>query len=464
MSLPSSIKSILCGQILFVLFAFSACAVTEKAPKPQNQESTPSANMLDEPVLHEKFPSPKDYSRAYSYRTNTPSKSIVSFLQNPLNDSLRLENQELYLQSLVSLIDSTKDEFEKVKMIYDAVALLLDYDIEGYFSHKLDSQQWNDILISRKSVCEGYANLFKQICDFLRIPCEKVHGYARGVSKATLNEDTSPNHAWNIVKIQDEWYNIDCTWGSGILSQRNFQRFYNTDWLFVKNDHFIHTHFPNDSNYQLSQKKINLEKFKEIPRLDPIFFEKYSLVSSFSSVNNIDSSFSIELKKNLNADAKIIFYDYESGTEIKEHSISKQNPERAHTTFQAPNPGLYLGIILYNVKDSLYNGCGYFLLNAQKGSSIIYPTPMRSSAQNVEIVSPLVALEPDSTYTFTVKVPNKKYVLLFCNGKKNRLKQTEEGVFSKQVKIPKDAENIYMSVSNEEYGAYEAIAKFKIKK
>lgn len=94
----------------------------------------------------------------------------------------------------------------------------------------------------------------------------------------------------------------------------------------------------------------------------------------------------------------------------------------------------------------------------------IYPTPMRSSAQNVEIVSPLVALELDSTYTFTVKVPNKKYVLLFFNGKKNRLKQTEEGVFSKQVKIPKDAENIYMSVSNEEYGAYEAIAKFKIKK
>ena len=89
---------------------------------------------------------------------------------------------------------------------------------------------------------------------------------------------------------------------------------------------------------------------------------------------------------------------------------------------------------------------------------------MRSSAQNVEIVSPLVALELDSTYTFTVKVPNKKYVLLFCNGKKSRLKQTEEGVFSKQVKIPKDAENIYMSVSNEEYGAYEAIAKFKIKK
>ena len=88
---------------------------------------------------------------------------------------------------------------------------------------------------------------------------------------------------------------------------------------------------------------------------------------------------------------------------------------------------------------------------------------MRSSAQNIEIISPLVVLEPDSTYTFTVKVSNKKYVLLFCNGKKNRLKRIETGVFSKQVTIPKNAEDIYMSVSNEEYGAYEAIAKFKIK-
>ena len=349
-------------------------------------------------------------------------------------------------------------------MVYDAVSLLLDYDIEGFVNRKLDSQQWSDILISKKSVCEGYANLFKQICDLLKIPCEKVHGYARGLYKTSLNEDTSPNHAWNIVKIQDEWYYIDCTWGSGALNQNKAQSGYNTDWLFVKGDYFVYTHFPTDSNYQLTQKKISLEEFKKTPRLDPIFFEKYSLVSSFFSVNNIDSSFSIELKKNLSANARIVFYDYESGIEIKERSISTQNPEKLSTTFHAPAPGLYLGVILYNVKDSLYNGCGYFLLNAHKASSTIYPTPMRSSAQNIEIISPLVVLEPDSTYTFTVKVSNKKYVLLFCNGKKNRLKQIEKGVFSKQVKIPKNAEDIYMSVSNEEYGSYEAIAKFKIKK
>lgn len=464
MSIPSSIKTILCGQILFVLFAFSACAVTEKTSELQNQESTLSTNTQNNSTLPEKFPAPKDYDKAYSYRTNTPNHGVVSFLQNPRNDSLRLENPELYLQSLAFLIDSTKDEFEKVKMVYDAVSLLLDYDIEGFVNRKLDSQQWSDILISKKSVCEGYANLFKQICDLLKIPCEKVHGYARGLYKTSLNEDTSPNHAWNIVKIQDEWYYIDCTWGSGALNQNKAQSGYNTDWLFVKGDYFVYTHFPTDSNYQLTQKKISLEEFKKTPRLDPIFFEKYSLVSSFFSVNNIDSSFSIELKKNLSANARIVFYDYESGIEIKERSISTQNPEKLSTTFHAPAPGLYLGVILYNVKDSLYNGCGYFLLNAHKASSTIYPTPMRSSAQNIEIISPLVVLEPDSTYTFTVKVSNKKYVLLFCNGKKNRLKQIEKGVFSKQVKIPKNAEDIYMSVSNEEYGSYEAIAKFKIKK
>lgn len=463
MSTPSSIKTILCGQILFVLFTFSACAVTEKTSELQNQESTLSTNAQNNSTLSEKFPSPKDYSKAYSYRTNTPNHDVVSFLRNPQNDSLRLTDPELYIQSLAALIDSTRDEFEKVKMAYDAVALLLDYDFEGFVNHKLDSQQWSNILVSKKSVCEGYANLFKQICDLLKIPCEKVHGYARGLYKTSIDENTSPNHAWNIVKIQDYWYFIDCTWGSGALNQNSVQHIYNTDWLFVKHDHFIYTHFPVDSNYQLIQKKISLDEFKKTPRLDPVFFEKYSLGNSFLSVNDIDSSFSIDLKKNLNANARIIFYDYESNTEVKERSISKQDPEKISTIFHAPAPGIYLGVILYNVKDSLYSGCGYFLLNAHKASSTIYPTPMRSSAQNVEIISPLVALEPDSTYTFTVKVPNKKYVLLFCKGKKNRLKQIEPGVFSKKVKIPKNAEDIFMSVSNEEYGAYEAIAKFKIK-
>ena len=461
---PSNTKSFLFGHILFILFALSACAITEKIPEIQNQESTHSTNAINEPILLEKFPAPKDYDKAYSYRTNSPNQTFVSFINNSQNDSLRLQNPELYIQSLVALIDSTRDEFEKVKMAYDAVALLLDYDVEGFTKHKVDSQQWSDILISRKAVCAGFANLFKQICDLLKIPCEKVHGYARGVYKASPNESTSPNHAWNIVKIQDHWYFVDCTWGSGALNQNNVQHIYNTDWLFVKNNHFIYTHFPADSNYQLTQKKVSLEEFKKTPRLDPAFFEKYSLDSPFFSVNDIDSSFSIDLKKNLNANARIIFYDYKSNTEIKERSISKQNPEKISSIFHAPAPGLYLGVILYNVKDNLYNGCGYFLLNAHKASSTIYPTLMRSSAQNVEIISPLKELRPDSTYTFTVKVPNKKYVLLFCNGKKNRLKQIEKGVFSKQVKIPKNAEDIYMSVSNEEYGSYEAIARFKIKR
>jgi hypothetical protein len=463
MNIPSSIKPFLYGHILFILFALSSCAVTEKTPEIQNQESTHSTNAINEPILPEKFPAPKDYDKAYSYRTNSPNQTIVSFINNSQNDSLRLQNPELYIQSLVSLIDSTKDVFEKVKMVYDAVALLLEYDTEGRASQNIGPQDWDNILISRKSVCEGYANLFKQICDLLKIPCEKVHGYARGVYKISLDESISPNHAWNIVKIQDYWYIVDCTWGSGALNQNGVQHIYNTDWLFVKSNHFIYTHFPADSNHQLTQQKISLKEFKKTPRLDPAFFEKYSLDSPFFSVNNIDSAYTISLKKNLNANARIIFYDYESGSEIKEHSISKQNPEKLSTTFHAPAPGLYLGIILYNVKDSLYNGCGYFLLNAHKASSTIYPTPMRSSAQNVEIISPLEVLEPDSTYTFTVKVSNKNYVLLFCNGKKNRLKQIEKGVFSKQVTIPKNAEDIYMSVSNEEYGSYEAIAKFKIK-
>jgi transglutaminase/protease-like cytokinesis protein 3 len=122
------------------------------------------------------------------------------------NDSLRINDTEKYVTKLVLMIDSVaKDDFEKVKMIYDALTLLLDYDIEGLTNHSEISSEWDDVLVSKKAVCAGYAATFKKLCDLLKIPCEIVHGYARGLTSVSSNEELVPNHAWKIVKIKDFW-------------------------------------------------------------------------------------------------------------------------------------------------------------------------------------------------------------------------------------------------------------------
>ncbi len=64
-----------------------------------------------------------------------------------------------------------------------------------------DSFNTYGVLVKGKGVCMSYAYAFKLLCDMSDIECAVVTGYLDG----------SLPHAWNMVKINGEWYEIDCT-------------------------------------------------------------------------------------------------------------------------------------------------------------------------------------------------------------------------------------------------------------
>ena len=412
----------------------------------------------------EKYPFSSDYKEAYRYRTNVPNARIVSFINNVENETLRINSPEKYLKALCQMINfSTKNPFEKVKMVYDATTLLLDYDTEAVKLPFIPVQTWEQILVSRKTVCEGYADFFKKICDMLNIPCEKVPGFAQGgLLPLTPNKDLTANHAWNIVQINNIWYNIDCTWGSSsadVLTQTQKKK-YSTDWLFLNGDYFRYTHFPSDSNFQLASPKINEEQFKTLPRLEPSFFDKLKLITPLKSVNDIESTFKIKLQKKDDTKIQVLFYDYNSGYAVQNKTLQNQKDDTLSVTFNAPQAGTYLGSVMYNLEGNAYRGCAYFFVQAKEASNIQYP--VKSSAKDVEIISPLVALQADSTYDFKVKVSNKKYLILSCNGKITRMKSEGNGTFTQRLTIPRNTQSVTISASDTEYGQYEGIAKYFI--
>ena len=66
-------------------------------------------------------------------------------------------------------------------------------------------------MIDRKSVCEGYAKLFKYILDSVGIESVLVSGTA-------MNSDgQSEKHMWNYVNLEGIWYGVDCTWDDPII-------------------------------------------------------------------------------------------------------------------------------------------------------------------------------------------------------------------------------------------------------
>lgn len=55
-------------------------------------------------------------------------------------------------------------------------------------------------LVNGKTVCAGYSRAFQYLMMRLGIPCYYCTGYA------------GESHAWNIVKLGDDYYNVDLTW------------------------------------------------------------------------------------------------------------------------------------------------------------------------------------------------------------------------------------------------------------
>ena len=55
-------------------------------------------------------------------------------------------------------------------------------------------------LVNGQTVCAGYARAFQYLLQQLGIPCYYCTGYA------------GENHAWNIVALEDGYYNVDATW------------------------------------------------------------------------------------------------------------------------------------------------------------------------------------------------------------------------------------------------------------
>lgn len=96
------------------------------------------------------------------------------------------------------------NRYEKVRVMHDYLAEQITYD------HGEPKQPWSyeatGALLNGLSVCEGYAESMKLLCDYYGIPCILVRGYA-GFGGAL------GFHMWNAVQMEDgKWYLVDITW------------------------------------------------------------------------------------------------------------------------------------------------------------------------------------------------------------------------------------------------------------
>jgi hypothetical protein len=110
---------------------------------------------------------------------------------------------------------SVHSDSDKVVAIYQWMFKNLEYDFESIVNERKglpdpDSFQQPAIAIRRKkAVCDGYAQIFRDLCLLNDIFATCIVGYT---AFNDLTDSAQVLHAWNAVRVNQNWYLMDVCW------------------------------------------------------------------------------------------------------------------------------------------------------------------------------------------------------------------------------------------------------------
>ena len=132
----------------------------------------------------------------------------------------------------LSDIPSDASEYDKVKAVYEKIIFSTDYDLNAS-----DNQNIVSVFLGNSSVCQGYAKATQYLLNHLGVMCTLVQGTV----------DTGEAHAWNLVRVDGDYYYVDTTWGDASYrmedgsGQEELPEI-NYDYLCVTTQELLRTH------------------------------------------------------------------------------------------------------------------------------------------------------------------------------------------------------------------------------
>ena len=141
-----------------------------------------------------------EYFDTIWFTTAAQEAALTNYIQNTVLPQLSLGGKTTY---------------QKVQAIYNWITANVKYD----YSHMNDPTYWPQYTayaaaVQKKAVCQGYANLFYRLANDAGVDCRIITGKA-------YNDDGTADHAWNIVRMEDEkYYCLDATWDAGLKPEK----------------------------------------------------------------------------------------------------------------------------------------------------------------------------------------------------------------------------------------------------
>lgn len=128
------------------------------------------------------------------------------------------DRDQVILQScrdlLGEIITEEMSDYEKELAVHDWMIAWAEYDQAALSSLPVaqptpDSDNPYGFFTGRAAICTGYTSTFQLLMDLLDIECVTVEGTAYNGTE---------DHAWNMVRLDGDWYCVDVTWDDPVSS------------------------------------------------------------------------------------------------------------------------------------------------------------------------------------------------------------------------------------------------------
>ena len=122
------------------------------------------------------------------------------------------------LAPFLESVNERMSDYEVALKVYENIINLVDYDTIGLERQSKtentpdkpdDLRSVYGVFVNKKAVCAGYAKATQYLMNLLGIECTYV---------------TSDTHAWNLVKLEGDYYHLDTTWGDSSNTEQGHEQ------------------------------------------------------------------------------------------------------------------------------------------------------------------------------------------------------------------------------------------------
>ena len=160
------------------------------------------------------------------YKVYIDNGNKPNYLAEGFNNKQEIEEYQMQIEQVRDYILSNlegKNDYEKIRLIHNYLIETIEYD-----STISQDNIYNiyGALVSKVCVCEGYAKAFQYLMNEIEIDNVIVIG------TGTNSKGETENHAWNYVKLNNNWYAVDVTWddpilvGNGVLPEKTKYQYF----------------------------------------------------------------------------------------------------------------------------------------------------------------------------------------------------------------------------------------------